>query len=214
MKKERIISTIAIIIVIILCTISVNKCVKDNVLNDRVSDAEHLFNLYSTIKNDYNTVIKGKDSIIDILANTLDTLTLKKPTVVYLSTQTYIDTVLTTHVIKDTINNTVMECYSFDLNNKWISMVGSACADSTKFKLMLYEDFVISAGTRRSLFNPTYDIFVTSNNPYVRVNDIGSIQFKPRPTKIGLGIQAGYGVSRSGISPYIGIGISYNFIRL
>lgn len=33
------------------------------------------------------------------------------------------------------------------------------------------------------------------------------------PKKIGFGIQAGYGVGRNGIQPYIGVGVSYNFIR-
>lgn len=36
----------------------------------------------------------------------------------------------------------------------------------------------------------------------------------PPPKRWGLGIQAGYGINTSGqVRPYIGIGISYNFIR-
>lgn len=33
-----------------------------------------------------------------------------------------------------------------------------------------------------------------------------------KKTHWGLGLQAGYGISSGGLSPYIGIGISYNFI--
>lgn len=36
---------------------------------------------------------------------------------------------------------------------------------------------------------------------------------KPRPKRWGIGIQAGYGASRDGLSPYIGVGLTYNLIR-
>lgn len=40
-------------------------------------------------------------------------------------------------------------------------------------------------------------------------------KFVPVPVKkrLGVGIQAGYGFSRQGISPYVGVGISYNLIN-
>ena len=37
---------------------------------------------------------------------------------------------------------------------------------------------------------------------------------KRRPTKFGLGVQAGYGFTKDGgPTPYVGLGISYNFLR-
>ena len=36
---------------------------------------------------------------------------------------------------------------------------------------------------------------------------------KPNPKKWGIGIQAGYGASEDGLSPYIGIGVTYSLIR-
>ncbi|MGM9767863.1 MAG: DUF6808 domain-containing protein [Candidatus Cryptobacteroides sp.] len=36
---------------------------------------------------------------------------------------------------------------------------------------------------------------------------------KPRPKRWGLGVQAGYGASRDGLTPYIGIGLTYNIVR-
>lgn len=35
----------------------------------------------------------------------------------------------------------------------------------------------------------------------------------PRPKRWGVGVQAGYGVSEKGLSPYIGVGISYNVLN-
>ena len=36
---------------------------------------------------------------------------------------------------------------------------------------------------------------------------------REKPKKWGLGVQAGYGIGRNGLQPYIGVGISYNLIR-
>ena len=36
---------------------------------------------------------------------------------------------------------------------------------------------------------------------------------KPKQKKWGIGIQAGYGASENGLSPYIGIGVTYSLIR-
>lgn len=33
-----------------------------------------------------------------------------------------------------------------------------------------------------------------------------------RPTRWGIGVQMGYGMSREGVSPYVGVGLSYNLI--
>lgn len=34
------------------------------------------------------------------------------------------------------------------------------------------------------------------------------------PSRWGFGVQVGYGMSREGVSPYIGVGVSYNLISL
>jgi len=60
----------------------------------------------------------------------------------------------------------------------------------------------------------SYKAVVTSDNPYVTITDIKSIKVVERkPGRVGIGIQAGYGVTKTGLSPYIGAGINYNLIR-
>lgn len=36
---------------------------------------------------------------------------------------------------------------------------------------------------------------------------------REKPKKWGIGIQAGYGIGRNGLQPYVGVGVSYNLIR-
>ena len=63
-------------------------------------------------------------------------------------------------------------------------------------------------------YRPRLDsIYVFPETRYIT----NETQVKRKPTKWGIGIQAGYGVAlpdgRPEMAPYIGIGISYNFIR-
>lgn len=37
-------------------------------------------------------------------------------------------------------------------------------------------------------------------------------QVVTKPSRWGIGVQVGYGMSREGVSPYIGVGVSYNLI--
>lgn len=40
------------------------------------------------------------------------------------------------------------------------------------------------------------------------------IEIKPKPKRIGIGVQVGYGMTGDRLSPYIGVGVSYNFLNL
>lgn len=64
-------------------------------------------------------------------------------------------------------------------------------------------------------YRPRLDsIYVFPETRYIT----NGIQVKRKPTRWGIGIQAGYGVTlpngRPQMAPYIGIGISYNIVRL
>jgi len=39
------------------------------------------------------------------------------------------------------------------------------------------------------------------------------IEIKPKPKRIGIGFQTGYGFTQDKITPYVGVGVSFNLIR-
>ena len=45
---------------------------------------------------------------------------------------------------------------------------------------------------------------------YVNNNTTTTIKIRSR---FGLGVQAGYGLSRNGLQPYVGVGVQYNFMQ-
>ena len=61
----------------------------------------------------------------------------------------------------------------------------------------------------------TPSIIITSENSYIKTLSVSSIKFDmPKPKRYGIGVQIGYGITREfKLSPYVGIGLSYNAIR-
>ncbi len=56
----------------------------------------------------------------------------------------------------------------------------------------------------------TYKAVVSSTNPYFKVSEIKSIKVEAKKlSRITFGAQGGYGITKSGLSPYVGVGISY-----
>ena len=59
-----------------------------------------------------------------------------------------------------------------------------------------------------------YKVVVTTPNKVVKITELRSVKlYLPKPKKIGIGIQTGYGIGKNGLSPYIGLGLSYNIIQ-
>ena len=61
-----------------------------------------------------------------------------------------------------------------------------------------------------------YKAVVTSENPVVQITGVQSLKMDvKKPTKIGIGLQVGYGIGLKDFkpTPYIGLGLSYNIIR-
>ena len=68
----------------------------------------------------------------------------------------------------------------------------------------------------------TYTAVVGGIEPYLKsieiypktiyVNNNTTTTIKVR-SRFGLGVQAGYGLSRNGLQPYVGVGVQYNFLQ-
>lgn len=58
-------------------------------------------------------------------------------------------------------------------------------------------------------YEPSLDSLEIYNSTVYR-----TVYEKRKPKRIGIGIQAGYGAGEGGLTPYIGIGISYNLLNL
>ena len=114
----------------------------------------------------------------------------------------------------------------FDFSDKYKTLKGGTSInlnskDSTFTYSSYLTDFSLSLDMTTGLKKNdegNYEIYFKSNNPYFKISSIeGSIIDKKTfsnynsKKKIGIGLQVGYGISKNGLSPYFGCGLSYNF---
>jgi hypothetical protein len=81
--------------------------------------------------------------------------------------------------------------------------------------LQIMSKIKVLTGIQKKTFAPI--VTIESNNPHLTFTDVKSVKMDSfKPKKYGIGIQFGYGISLSGTikcAPYVGVGLSYNFIR-
>lgn len=103
--------------------------------------------------------------------------------------------------------------FSFYKQDKWLDLKGNFDNNGKlgiALKLDSIDVDVISSIDKKSKKNT---INILTDCPYVQT--IGVRSYKTdviKPKRYGLGLQAGYGITNSGLSPYVGVGISYNLI--
>lgn len=72
----------------------------------------------------------------------------------------------------------------------------------------------IAIGDRKEgFFKTEFRIEVVNSNPYVKTQEVESFVFKQSKKRFGVGAFVGYGASSEGLSPLIGVGITYDLIR-
>lgn len=78
--------------------------------------------------------------------------------------------------------------------------------DSTALELHMIDRFKII--THKEKDRIILDI--SNENPYSVTESQRAVIKIPKQKRFGLGVNAGYGISKNGLSPYIGLGVNYN----
>lgn len=168
-----------------------------NVLHSRIS----------IIEADNFTKIKSKDKDIQELQELVKKYkNIQAATVI--KTETKIVEKIVNKPIFDTISRETAYYSKFDLDGfVWGEII--AKKDSTDLILNIRNDFnIVSHYDKGKLV-----LDVSDKNPYTVTKSQRSYINLPKQKRWGLGINAGYGVSKSGLSPYIGLGVNYNLIN-
>lgn len=112
----------------------------------------------------------------------------------------------------DTIHNTIQKDFAFV--DKYRELEGNVTLNDDTLGLNITKDnvnvdcaLVVDKDNR---------IYVTSSNPYVHFNSIEGFTLpKPKQKRFGVGVQVGYGydIQKNSLSPYVGVGVSYNLFN-
>lgn len=208
---------IFIIIIIIFCVKACNNGIrKENSkliksLNDSISyyrDVEGiLHSKISVIEDDYFLKLKIKDKEINELQNLVRKYkNVKSATII--KTETKIVEKIVNKTILDTISNAPIYESSFNLKGYiWGDII--AKKDTTDIKINIKNDFsIVTYKEKNKLI-----LDVSDKNPYSITKSQRNYINLPKQKRFGLGVNVGYGISKSGLSPYIGFGVNYNLIN-
>ena len=114
--------------------------------------------------------------------------------------------------VSDSTHKAILLPFMFAKTDKWLDLKGRF-DDNGKLGIDLKMDMDVDvvAGVAKS---GERTVNILTDNPYIGV--IGVRSYKTdiaTPKRYGLGIFIGYGVTKSGLSPVVAGGLSYNFIR-
>ena len=220
MRNKNIFSWLVLIFIIIIIIFCVKAC-NNNIrkenskliesLNDSISyykDVEGvLHSKISVIEDDYFLKLKLKDKeIVELQSLVKKYKNVKSATII--KTETKIVEKIVNKTILDTISNTPIYESSFNLKDYiWGDIV--AKKDTTDIKINIKNDFSIVAYKEKNKLI----LDVSDKNPYSITKSQRSYINLPKQKRFGLGVNAGYGISKSGLSPYIGLGVNYNILN-
>jgi hypothetical protein len=157
------------------------------------------------------TALKTKDSIINILqyyVKKYKKKLKKQGSVTHIGSSLSMDTTITSTQIME--NGYPVYNSKFNLKG-WVYGEIKAGKDSTNISLKVKNSYTTIIGRERvGLFKYKPFVEIINHNPYSETKTLRTYQIKlPKQPKIGFGIQTGYGITKSGLSPYLGIGINY-----
>lgn len=221
LKKIKFLDIICIALIIIFIIFAFKRCKNDIREFSNIDKLESLTDSIKYYKDNYNvlhsrisiieadnfTKIKSKDKDIQELQELVKKYkNVQAATVI--KTETKVVEKIVNKPIFDTISKETAYYSKFDLDGfVWGEII--AKKDSTDLILNIRNDFnIVSHYDKGKLV-----LDVSDKNPYSITKSQRSYINLPKQKKWGLGINAGYGVSKSGLSPYIGLGVNYNLIN-
>lgn len=107
--------------------------------------------------------------------------------------------------------------FDFSRREEFFNLKGHFDGEGKMFidTLQIMSKIKVLTGIQKKTFAPI--VTIESDNPHLKFSDVQSVKMDSfKPKKYGIGIQFGYGISLSGTikcAPYVGVGLSYNFIR-
>ena len=66
---------------------------------------------------------------------------------------------------------------------------------------------------KTGFFKSEYRIEAVNSNPYITTTGIDAYTLQVPKKRFGVAVFAGYGITESGLSPMVGVGLSYQLLR-
>lgn len=66
---------------------------------------------------------------------------------------------------------------------------------------------------KTGFFKTQYKVEATNSNPYIKITGLDAYTLDVPKKRFGISLVAGYGMSKDGLTPFVGAGLSYNLIQ-
>lgn len=154
------------------------------------------------VVEEYKKVMKAGSSVTNALIETVATLKGRKPEIKYLPGDT----------VKIGDVSYVYPTYKDTLHDEWITLDATMGKDTSTFKLKVVNKFSAVVGYKKK--KPFVDLL--TENPYTTVKSLRTYQVAiPKPKKLGIGFSTGVTLNTNlKPTPYVGVGLNYNILRL
>ena len=119
-----------------------------------------------------------------------------------------------TQVVLD--SNKQTNIYKSSYTDKWINYTINAAIDSIKLDLTLTDQFSCVIGEKRPQWFRKKVTFVDviTDNPYTKIKSVRALKVEQKQSRLGIGLQVGYGITLFKLEPYVGVGLQYNILKL
>lgn len=182
----------------------------------RNSDSLHVARIavIEAEKNKSFLKIKSQDSMILFLQSEVKRVNKKLKegsSVTVVQSNTNVHDSSPTTVTPSIIYKDKFPVYKTSKNTLWSDIAITANKDSIHYDLTIRNKYSVVIGYEKNV--PYAEI--TNFNPYSETKDMRTYSvIMPAKKRIGIGFHAGYGISATGLSPYIGVGFSYNLFYI
>lgn len=225
--KWKIIYTALTCLMFVFLCFSIHQCNTYKRMNDNnITALTDTINLYKSKngniiaeKTTLYATIKDLKKINDSLYNVVKDINIKNPdNIVYVNTTIEYEKHDTLFLINnDTIKNTCKIEQKFDFTNKYRSLQGNV------YYYRGNTQDTLGINISKDLVNVDFTtilkdnkIYISSSNPYVKYNDIISINTKQnsKNKRFGVGPMIGVGINHKlQFTPFIGVGLTYNIFQ-
>ncbi len=225
MKREF----IYILIIVVLASLFFRECSKVNslkseseqntkALNDSLKYTKNKLGqevasklLFQGDKNTLQKIIDSKESENSQLKIALRDWK-KIASAVKVETETKIDTVYIP--FKDSIPYEFTR--TFEKVDTWYSIFGTVTHKGISIDNIFIPNTqtIISGKKKVSFLKTEYRFEVTNSNPYIKTKTADIYNFTEPNKRFGISTIVGYGFSNKGLTPFVGVGLTYTFIKL
>jgi len=134
------------------------------------------------------------------------------------STATVVTDTVEVHYTDTVLVNEELPTFTFSKTDVYHSISGSFYNGRINYEFSAFDSlsFVFHYNRTGFLGMGPRELVVegSSSNPYTKIDGIKGIKVGvERRRPFGIGITAGYGITDSGIGPFIGVGLTYNIVR-